>query len=105
MKHVILFLDLNLNEWHTDKSSGVKSRQVSYTVALNHSMGPKSCGVTEKQVQKLKKPIKLKKVLTFFVFGFVLNAAKTDGFMLLNAKFKTSAYLTPTPFTSLRRIV
>jgi len=32
----------------------VKIRQIGYTVALNHTLGPKSCSVTEKQVSILE---------------------------------------------------
>lgn len=42
--------DVVLSDWYNDEASNTKIRQITYTVALNHSMGPKTSAVAEKQV-------------------------------------------------------
>uniref|UniRef100_A0A3P9I6J6 GRAM domain containing 1A n=1 Tax=Oryzias latipes TaxID=8090 RepID=A0A3P9I6J6_ORYLA len=43
------FTDLSVGEWRTDGSSGNSSRVLSYTIALNNPLGPKTAPVVETQ--------------------------------------------------------
>lgn len=42
--------DLSVGEWQQDGSSGNTSRVLSYTIALNNPLGPKTAPVVETQV-------------------------------------------------------
>ena len=42
--------DLSVGEWQQDSSSGNTSRVLSYTIALNNPLGPKTAPVVETQV-------------------------------------------------------
>ncbi|CDW52807.1 GRAM domain containing protein [Trichuris trichiura] len=41
--------NLILSDWKIDRSTGAKLRQISYSVAVNHALAPKTCEVVEKQ--------------------------------------------------------
>ncbi|KAK5614054.1 hypothetical protein CRENBAI_011772 [Crenichthys baileyi] len=43
------FTDLSVGEWQQDGSSGTTSRVLSYTIALNNPLGPKTAPVVETQ--------------------------------------------------------
>uniref|UniRef100_A0A665TMC3 GRAM domain containing 1A n=1 Tax=Echeneis naucrates TaxID=173247 RepID=A0A665TMC3_ECHNA len=43
------FTDLSVGEWQQDSSSGTTSRVLSYTIALNNPLGPKTAPVVETQ--------------------------------------------------------
>ncbi|XP_028280850.1 protein Aster-A-like isoform X1 [Parambassis ranga] len=43
------FTDLSVGEWQQDGSSGTSSRVLSYTIALNNPLGPKTAPVVETQ--------------------------------------------------------
>uniref|UniRef100_A0AAQ4RV37 GRAM domain containing 1A n=1 Tax=Gasterosteus aculeatus aculeatus TaxID=481459 RepID=A0AAQ4RV37_GASAC len=43
------FTDLSVGEWEPDSSSGTTSRVLSYTIALNNPLGPKTAPVVETQ--------------------------------------------------------
>uniref|UniRef100_A0A8D2ZT71 GRAM domain containing 1A n=1 Tax=Scophthalmus maximus TaxID=52904 RepID=A0A8D2ZT71_SCOMX len=43
------FTDLWVGEWQQDSSSGITSRVLSYTIALNNPLGPKTAPVVETQ--------------------------------------------------------
>ncbi|XP_034384926.1 protein Aster-A isoform X2 [Cyclopterus lumpus] len=43
------FTDLSVGEWQPDSSSGTTSRVLSYTIALNNPLGPKTAPVVETQ--------------------------------------------------------
>ncbi|XP_024114050.1 protein Aster-A [Oryzias melastigma] len=43
------FTDLSVGEWQTDDGSGSSSRVLSYTIALNNPLGPKTAPVVETQ--------------------------------------------------------
>ncbi|XP_038163586.1 protein Aster-A isoform X2 [Cyprinodon tularosa] len=43
------FTDLSVGEWQQDASSGTSSRVLSYTIALNNPLGPKTAPVVETQ--------------------------------------------------------
>ncbi|XP_056261850.1 protein Aster-A isoform X2 [Pseudoliparis swirei] len=43
------FTDLEVGEWQPDSSSGATSRVLSYTIALNNPLGPKTAPVVETQ--------------------------------------------------------
>ncbi|XP_061530078.1 protein Aster-A isoform X3 [Phycodurus eques] len=43
------FTDLTVGEWQRDSSSGTTSRVLSYTIALNNPLGPKTAPVVETQ--------------------------------------------------------
>ncbi|XP_067365076.1 protein Aster-A isoform X2 [Channa argus] len=43
------FTDLSVGEWQLDSSSGSTSRVLSYTIALNNPLGPKTAPVVETQ--------------------------------------------------------
>lgn len=45
-----LFSDLSVGEWQQDGSSGNTNRVLSYTIALNNPLGPKTAPVVETQV-------------------------------------------------------
>lgn len=42
--------DLSVGEWQQDSNSGITSRVLSYTIALNNPLGPKTAPVVETQV-------------------------------------------------------
>uniref|UniRef100_A0A8C2L578 GRAM domain containing 1A n=1 Tax=Cyprinus carpio TaxID=7962 RepID=A0A8C2L578_CYPCA len=44
------FTDLSVHEWQQDSSSGNSSRVLSYTIAINNPLGPKTAPVVETQV-------------------------------------------------------
>uniref|UniRef100_A0A674MRK8 GRAM domain containing 1A n=1 Tax=Takifugu rubripes TaxID=31033 RepID=A0A674MRK8_TAKRU len=44
------FTDLSVGEWQQDSSSGNTTRVLSYTIALNNPLGPKTASVVETQV-------------------------------------------------------
>uniref|UniRef100_A0A5S6QVC0 VASt domain-containing protein n=1 Tax=Trichuris muris TaxID=70415 RepID=A0A5S6QVC0_TRIMR len=41
--------NLILSDWKIDRTTGAKLRQISYSVAVNHALAPKTCEVVEKQ--------------------------------------------------------
>ncbi|XP_055359483.1 protein Aster-A isoform X2 [Betta splendens] len=43
------FTDLSVGEWQQDSNSGTSSRVLSYTIALNNPLGPKTAPVVETQ--------------------------------------------------------
>ncbi|XP_060756485.1 protein Aster-A isoform X2 [Neoarius graeffei] len=43
------FTDLSVQEWQKDSSSGVSTRVLSYTIAINNPLGPKTAPVVETQ--------------------------------------------------------
>ncbi|XP_048008337.1 protein Aster-A isoform X2 [Megalobrama amblycephala] len=43
------FTDLSVHEWQQDSSSGSSSRVLSYTIAINNPLGPKTAPVVETQ--------------------------------------------------------
>lgn len=49
-------LDLSVGEWQHDSSSGSTSRVLSYTIALNNPLGPKTAPVVETQVSPWQTP-------------------------------------------------
>lgn len=48
--------DLSVGEWQQDSSSGNTSRVLSYTIALNNPLGPKTAPVVETQVSPWQTP-------------------------------------------------
>ncbi|XP_065336254.1 protein Aster-B isoform X2 [Cloeon dipterum] len=42
--------DIQATSWTPDKSTGIKTRQVTMTISINNSVGPKTAQVTEDQV-------------------------------------------------------
>lgn len=59
LMHVLHFFslslsDLSVGEWQQDSSSGNTSRVLSYTIALNNPLGPKTAPVVETQVSSWK---------------------------------------------------
>uniref|UniRef100_A0A3B5KNZ8 GRAM domain containing 1A n=1 Tax=Xiphophorus couchianus TaxID=32473 RepID=A0A3B5KNZ8_9TELE len=47
--------ELSVGEWQQDGASGTSSRVLSYTIALNNPLGPKTAPVVETQLQTLHK--------------------------------------------------
>lgn len=45
------FSDLSMGEWQQDSSSGNTNRVLSYTIALNNPLGPKTASVVDTQVR------------------------------------------------------
>ncbi|XP_060717434.1 protein Aster-A isoform X1 [Tachysurus vachellii] len=43
------FTDLSVQEWQKDSSSGISTRVLSYTIAINNPLGPKTAPVVETQ--------------------------------------------------------
>ncbi|XP_053530781.1 protein Aster-A isoform X3 [Ictalurus punctatus] len=43
------FTDLSVQEWQKDSSSGINTRVLSYTIAINNPLGPKTAPVVETQ--------------------------------------------------------
>lgn len=49
----IFFSDLSVGEWQQDSTNGNTTRVLSYTIALNNPLGPKTAPVVETQVRQL----------------------------------------------------
>jgi len=63
--------DLEVGEWQPDSSSGATSRVLSYTIALNNPLGPKTAPVVETQVGPWQTP---NPVFTFIIWPFGTQA-------------------------------
>ncbi|OUC49306.1 hypothetical protein D917_05514 [Trichinella nativa] len=49
LHHVRKSKNMILSDWKIDRTTKAKLRQISYSVAVNHALAPKSCEVVEKQ--------------------------------------------------------
>ncbi|KRZ30739.1 GRAM domain-containing protein 1B, partial [Trichinella pseudospiralis] len=49
LHHVRKSKNIILSDWKIDRTTKAKLRQISYSVAVNHALAPKSCEVVEKQ--------------------------------------------------------